>query len=185
MEAAEAFFWHDLCDNYIEIAKKRLYGDEGYDGRTRRGAQFALYQALLSTLKIMAPVVPHITEEIHSLFFAEREKAESIHTSAWPAPPSEWCDGEAEETGSLALSVIEAMRKVKSIAKVSVAAPVGTLGVVCDDASWIRLGPLKRELLDVSNAKELVRAKSPDTSFMETDKEGLLVSAELLEPPAE
>ncbi len=184
MEAAEAFFWHDLCDNYIEIAKKRLYGDEGYDGATRRGAQFALYQALLATLKIAAPVMPHITEEIHSLFFADREGAESIHTSAWPEPPTEWRDPEAEETGSIALSVIEAMRKVKSMAKVSVAAPVGTLAVACDEASWVRLEPLRRELLDVSNAQTFVRVETPDEGFVETDREGLLVSAELLEQEA-
>jgi len=181
MEAAETFFWHDLCDNFIEIAKKRLYGDEGYDDATRRGAQFALYQALLATLKMVAPVMPHITEEIHSLFFAGREGVESIHISSWPDPPKDWSDDEAEESGQLALSVIEGMRKAKSVAKVSVAAPVGTLSVVCDDDAWARIEPMRSELLDVSNAGELVRAETRDDSFVETDREGVLVAAELID----
>jgi valyl-tRNA synthetase len=181
MEAAEAFFWHDLCDNYIEIAKKRLYGDEGYDEATKRGAQFALYQALLGALKMIAPVMPHITEEIHSLYFAEREGVESIHISTWPEPAPEWRDDDAEEAGAIALAVIEGMRKVKSIAKVSVATPVGTLAVSCDDDAWARIEPLRRELLDVSNARELVHAPSAGSDFVETDREGVLVSAELLE----
>jgi len=181
MEAAETFFWHDLCDNYIEIAKKRLYGDEGYDDATRRGAQFALYHALLGTLKMVAPVMPHITEEIHSLFFAELEGVESIHVSSWPEPPDDWSDEDAEESGRLALSVVEGMRKAKSVAKVSVAAPVGRLAVVCDDEAWARLEPMRRDLVGVSNAQELVRASGPDGTFVETDREGVLVSAEILE----
>jgi len=76
------------------------------------------------------------------------------------------------------------MRKVKSMAKVSVAAPVGTLAVACDEASWVRLEPLRRELLDVSNAQTFVRVETPDEGFVETDREGLLVSAELLEQEA-
>lgn len=184
MEAAETFFWHDLCDNYIEIAKKRLYGDEGYDGTTRSGAQFALYHALLASLKMMAPVMPHITEELHSFYFAEREGAESIHVSAWPEIPSDWLDEEAEEAGGIALSVIEGMRKVKSIAKVSVAAPVGTLSVACDADAWAGIEPLERELLDVSNARELVHVEQAGDGFVETERDGVLVSAELTEPTA-
>ena len=185
MEAAESFFWRDLCDNYIEIAKKRLYGDEGYGAAERRGAQFALYTALLSVLKMMAPVVPHITEEIHSLYFAGMEGAESIHVSSWPSPPPEWSDADAEEAGELGLSVIEGMRKVKSMAKASVAAPVGTLSVACDDDVWAKIEPLERELLDVSNARGLRHVVSPDTSFVETDEPRVRVAADLVERPEE
>ncbi|HYW68606.1 MAG TPA: class I tRNA ligase family protein, partial [bacterium] len=181
LEAAERFFWHDLCDNYIEIAKKRLYGDEGYDDAERRGAQRALYQALLASLKMFAPVMPHITEEIHSLFFAEREGVESIHVSAWPEPDGSWDDPEALEAGRLALAVIEGMRKVKSINKVSVAAPVGALTVACDEAVWKKVEPLAAELRDVSNARNVEHVESAGDGFVDTDLSGLKVHAELIE----
>lgn len=185
MEAAESFFWRDLCDNYVEIAKKRLYGDSGYAAAHRRGAQHALYHALLSVLKMVAPVVPHVTEEIHSLYFAGREGAESIHASAWPSAPPEWRDATAEEAGELALAAIEGMRKVKSIAKVSVAAPVDVLTVACDADTWAKLEPLRQELLDASNAGDLRHAASADDSFVETDDARLCVSASLLATPEE
>jgi valyl-tRNA synthetase len=184
VEAGERFFWHCLCDNYIEIAKKRLYGDEGYDESERRGAQHALYQALLASLKLFAPIMPHITEELHSLFFAEREAVESIHVSAWPEPPSDWEDPEALEAGRLALSVIEGMRKIKSVGKVSVAAPVGTLTIACDDATWAKVEPLAREFAGVSNAQRVEHVIEAGEDFVETDTPGVLVAAELLEEPA-
>jgi len=181
LEAAERFFWHDLCDNYIEIAKKRLYGDEGCDDAARRGAQHALYQALLASLKMFAPVMPHITEEIHELFFTEREGVESIHVSAWPEPAESWDDPEALEAGRLALAVVEGMRKVKSINKVSVAAPVGALSVACDDVVWNKIEPLTSELRDVSNAQSVEHVASAGEGFVDTDFAGLQVHAELLE----
>ncbi len=162
VEAVETFFWRDLCDNYIEIAKKRLYGDEGYDAASRRGAQHALYHAVLAVLKMVAPVMPHVTEEIHSLFFAGREGVTSIHVSDWPVPPDEWRDAEAEAAGEIAISVIEAMRKRKSEAKVSVGAPVGTLTIVCDPGTWDRLKAFAGDLRDVSNAASVEHRDGPE-----------------------
>lgn len=179
VEAVETFFWRDLCDNYIEIAKRRLYGDEGHDAEGRRGAQFALYQSLLSALKMLAPVMPHITEEIHSLFFAEREGTESIHTGGWPEFQAAWRDPAALEAGQAALAVVEGMRKVKSTLKVSVAAPVKALRIVCDDAAWARIEPLLPELRDVANAQTVERAPAATASFVETPAPGILVEAEL------
>jgi valyl-tRNA synthetase len=181
LEAGERFFWHDLCDNYIEIAKKRLYGDEGCDEAARRGAQYALYQALLASLKLFAPIMPHITEEIHSLFFAEREDVESIHVSAWPEPRDEWDDPEALEAGRITLAVIEGMRKVKSMSKVSVATPVGVLTVACDAVTWQKIEPMSTELRDVSNARSVKHVDVGGEGFVDTDIAGLQVAAELVE----
>jgi valyl-tRNA synthetase len=181
LEAAERFFWHDLCDNYIEVAKKRLYGDEGYAEEERRGAQHALYQALLGVLKLLAPVVPHIVEEVHSLYFAEREEVESIHVSDWPAPPAEWSDDGALEAGRMALAIVEGMRKIKSVSKVSVAAPVGTLRVACDDGTWAKIEPLSTELRNVSNAQALEHVAEGDGDFVDTEVAGIRVAAELIE----
>ena len=58
----DRFFWSDLCDNYLEMAKARLYNEAG---AAHYAAQWTLYQALLAVLKLLAPFLPYITEEIY------------------------------------------------------------------------------------------------------------------------
>ena len=73
------FFWTKLCDNYLEFAKPRLYGDI-----SSKLAKSTLYQVLLSVIKLYAPFMPFITEEIYHGFFKEDFSDKSIHLSAWP-----------------------------------------------------------------------------------------------------
>jgi valyl-tRNA synthetase len=77
----ENFFWSDFCDNYLEIVKKRIYQGTG---EKKLSAQYTLYRSLLTILKIMAPFIPFITEEIYQTYFRKYEKEKSIHISRWP-----------------------------------------------------------------------------------------------------
>ncbi|MCP4517150.1 MAG: class I tRNA ligase family protein, partial [Delftia sp.] len=92
----EVFFWRDLADNYLEMAKVRLYGDEV---EAREGARFAFYHVLLTTLKLFAPFIPYVTEEIYQHLFAASDGAESLHLSRWPAPDARFEDEAAEALG--------------------------------------------------------------------------------------
>jgi valyl-tRNA synthetase len=80
----EQFFWHDFCDDYLEIVKKRVYNSkENSDEKT--SAQYALYHSLLAILKMLAPIMPFITEEIYQTHFKTKtDKEISIHISSWP-----------------------------------------------------------------------------------------------------
>jgi valyl-tRNA synthetase len=77
----EQFFWKDFCDNYLEIVKKRVYSEEG---NKRKSAQYVLYRILFAILKMFAPIMPFITEEIYQEHFRGFEKEKSIHVSGWP-----------------------------------------------------------------------------------------------------
>ena len=57
----EKFFWHTLCDNYLEVVKDRLYNSEKRGLEGKESAQFGLYTSLLGTVKLMAPIMPFIT----------------------------------------------------------------------------------------------------------------------------
>ncbi len=60
------FFWHDFCDRYIESAKINLYEESAKEDKER--TQFVLYYVLDTTLRILHPFMPFITEEIwHNL----------------------------------------------------------------------------------------------------------------------
>jgi len=72
------FFWHDFCDNYIEFVKHRVYGD---DKKSKNAACSTLRKVLLNSIKLLAPVASHISEEIYQEMFDHKE---SIHLSPWP-----------------------------------------------------------------------------------------------------
>jgi valyl-tRNA synthetase len=77
----EQFFWKDFCDNYLEIVKKRVYQGTG---EKKISAQYTLYKSLLIILKLVAPFVPFISEEIYQNHFKKFEKTKSIHLCEWP-----------------------------------------------------------------------------------------------------
>ncbi len=122
----ERFFWSDLCDNYLELAKSRLYGQAGPE---RRAAQWTLYQALLSVLKLLAPHLPYITEEIYQGLFRKWDGAISIHLSSWPEEHPEWIDAGAEAIGRNLLEVLRQVRRHKAERGLSVGAELEALHV--------------------------------------------------------
>ena len=75
----ESFFWNQICDNYLEIAKDRLYNPDVRGVEDRRSAQYTLRYLILNTLKLFAPIMPYITEEIYNLY--DFEDLDSIHIS--------------------------------------------------------------------------------------------------------
>ncbi|MFH0863606.1 MAG: valine--tRNA ligase [Candidatus Gottesmanbacteria bacterium] len=64
------FFWHTFCDKYIEMTKKR-----------QNEAQSTLVYVLETSLKLLHPFMPFITEEIYQLL-PKHDK--SIMISSWP-----------------------------------------------------------------------------------------------------
>ena len=125
----ENFFWHVFCDNYLEIVKDRLYNVEKRGKEARLSAQYGLYKTLLDILKLMAPVMPFITEELYQLYFKKLEKDESIHISSWPKT-----EGIKEsKEGDVAVDIIAAVRQDKSNKKMPLNTPVKELVIDCKE----------------------------------------------------
>lgn len=76
------FFWKVFCDNYLEFVKHRLYQKTSLP--TVVAAKAVLYQGLLALIKMYAPLLPYITEEIYQRYFRQFEKAKSVHLLSWP-----------------------------------------------------------------------------------------------------
>ncbi len=113
LEEIRNFTWRDLCDNYIEAAKHRLYKSEIYGEEKHEAAQYTLFTALYRVLQLFAPIAPHITEEIYQIMFAEDMKHESIHISSWPTGKEEVDEGIIEK-GNFAVAVIGEIRREKA-----------------------------------------------------------------------
>ncbi len=118
----ENFFWNQFCDYYLEICKDRLYNPEKRGEKARLSAQFTLYHCLNSILKLFAPIMPFVTEELYSYYFMKKEKTESIHLAGWPGQVENL--GEADKAGDVMIDIIAAARKYKAEKKVSMKEPV-------------------------------------------------------------
>jgi len=139
-QAAEDFFWNDFCDNYLELCKVRAYGEK-WEGRGQQSALTTLYHCLNGILKLFAPFVPHITEELYShIFDEEYEREGSIHRrDSWPKLEDQWQDETAEAKGKATVEVLGAIRKLKAEKGVSIKMPLEEVAVqgaevIADDA---------------------------------------------------
>ncbi|MFB9928856.1 valine--tRNA ligase [Amycolatopsis halotolerans] len=118
LQVTETFFW-TFCDDYVELVKGRAYGDLG--AAAAESAQVALRTVLSALVRMFAPVLPFATEEIWSWW-----REGSVHQASWPTAPD--VDGDSTLL-PLAGSVIAAVRRAKSDAKVSMRTAVETLSV--------------------------------------------------------
>lgn len=60
------FYWHEFCDYYIENVKHRIYSKEKDMKNSKHAAAYVLNAVLENTLKLLAPIIPHAVEELHS-----------------------------------------------------------------------------------------------------------------------
>ncbi len=164
----ENFFWHDLCDNYLEIIKDRLYNPDKRGKESRLSAQYGLYNTLLAILKMTAPIMPHITEEIYQLYFNNLDNSKSIHISKWPIP--EKADEKAEKIGDLAVYAIQKARQAKSEKNLSLKSPLKNL-LIKGKISKEDFELAKDDLIASTRTEEIAYEKLNQDSKVEAEVE--------------
>jgi len=110
---AYEFFRGDFCDWYVEIAKTRVYGQEGSD---KVVAQWVLRHVLDKGLKILHPFMPFITEEIWQKL---QTGEETIMLSDFPKEEKEFINIDAEKEFDYLKEIISAIRNIRGEANVS------------------------------------------------------------------
>jgi valyl-tRNA synthetase len=146
LEVTERFFW-GFTDDYLELVKNRAYGE----GPGAASAIGALRIVLSVLLRLFAPFLPYVTEEVWSWW-----RTGSIHRARWPSADELSAAADADaEVYEVAAQVLTAVRKEKALAKVSLRAPVERVRVR-DSAE--RIGKLKLaqdDLVQAGNIEDL------------------------------
>lgn len=158
--SVERFFWSDLCDNYLELAKARLYSEES---SAREAAQWTLYHALLNVLLMLAPYLPYITEELYQQLFKQWQSAPSIHCASWPATHPEWRDDEAEAIGVSMLECLKQVRRYKAEHDLSVGAELEQLTLSVATPLLSAFEAALQDLRSATRARQLRLIASPQT----------------------
>ncbi len=176
LEIVEAFFW-DFCDDYVELVKSRAYGATGEP--PARSARAALALSLSVQLRLLAPFLPFVTEEVWSWW-----QAGSIHRAPWPdagreiVPVAGPAAGRGDAGGSgtavpvltVAADVLGAVRRQKTMHKRSMRARVTRLQVV-DSAERLSAFELAR--------RDVVEAGAVDDGGVEVAEGPFSVTVEL------
>ncbi|HBX69556.1 MAG TPA: hypothetical protein DEH25_09295, partial [Chloroflexi bacterium] len=164
----EAFFWH-FADNYLEIAKQRLY-DENHTQRD--GAIFTLHHTLLTLLKLFAPILPHVTEAVYLGIYGEQQAVSgkshvaSIHTSEWPVADESLIDEGAESLGDTILEIAIAVRRYKSERNLSLGTELKRLQLATDHPNLrAALSGASADLMSITRAQKVEISEKPDQNL--------------------
>ena len=161
----EEFFWGTFCDNYLEIAKPRSYDEGLTEGRLSAASALRLLHRAM--VRMLAPYLPYLAEEVwHWCYSGDAGMDDSVHRSPWPkldelaAVPAPKNALTYEATAA----VLDAVRKAKAAANLSMKAPVKQVTVTGKadalEAVGAALDDVKRmlqieEILLVEGAPEL------------------------------
>ena len=165
LQETESFFWTHFTDTYLELVKVRARGHaDGATGEAaaRSGSAVAALRLGLSViLRLFAPTLPYITEEIWSWAFAEelapgsQGKARSIHAAAWP-DAADFAGIEAPahaESFDTATAALAAINKAKADAEVSMGREVESLSLAtCSDTLGIFEG-VAQDVLEAARVR--------------------------------
>ncbi len=176
LQIIEGFFWESFADNYIELVKRRARSEEDYAGRASAVATLRLGLNVL--LRLFAPFVPTITDEVWSWSFAAETGFASVHQAPWPLTDSTARSlsqsvpaksGEmlsryelsvveppaSESSFRVACRAIAAVRKAKHDAQIRLGAPLAALEFTASAGALELLKPVASDVADASGAFDI------------------------------
>ncbi len=169
----EGFFWQDFCDYYLEVVKDRLYNPDKRGKAQRESAQYTLRYCFLTILKLLAPIMPFVTEEIYQIHFREGEKEKSIHLTKWPEADKKAISKKFERLSTVVNYSVENARKLKSEAEKSLKAPIKSM-LLKAKISKNDFNKIKDDIAGAVNAREIIFEPLPKDSKLDIEHEIVL-----------
>ena len=101
------FVWHEFCDWYLEVSKLYLSSE---DENEKQQVRDILVYTLSTTVKLLHPIIPFVTEEIASKLPNQKE---SLITTTYPKGDDKLTSMDAESSFSLVQEVITGIRNIR------------------------------------------------------------------------
>ena len=165
LEVSEKFFW-EFCDDYLELVKERAYAEDGGIATTSARATLAL--ALHVQLRLLAPFLPYVTEEVWSWW-----QDGSVHLAAWPDALD--LGASAATDGSMighVGSALGGVRGAKSQAKVSMRTQVARVEFTGQDEVLAGIEQAQDDLRRAGKIiGEIVFTRDPEATELQTTAE--------------
>lgn len=144
------FTWNAYCDWYIELAKKRLYGE---DPIAKQTVQKVLLTVLKDILRLLHPFMPFITEEIWTHLPGERGQLIRDH---WPVPNKAHIHPQAEQDMTLIMEAIKNLRNVRAEMDVAPSRKAKCLILATDASVGVLLRDKAEYLIALASCQEVV-----------------------------
>jgi valyl-tRNA synthetase len=170
LNVTESFFWANFTDSYLELVKNRAQA-QGDDAAAGRSSAVATLRVGLSTiLRLFAPSLPYITEEVWSWALAHDTGHASIHIAPWPSAAEfeQWQAPVDAASLDAATEALTAINRAKTQAGVGLGRPATQLVLACNAESNTRLARVIADVKSAARAATLVSledAKLADNVF--------------------
>ncbi len=165
LQTIEQFFWHDFCDNYLEIIKNQLLNPEQYPKEEVQATQWTLTQIGMRILQLYAPFVPHVTEALYAALYKEQIGIASLHMTKYSSYQQQYAFDQAAQTMGSILEVISQVRKLKSEHQLSLKTDLSELVIASQDKSLLEQLQSQASLIKgVTRAQDLKVVSDTETA---------------------
>ena len=103
------FYWNEFCDWYIEITKFRIYNND----KDRNTPLVVLLHVIVTSLKLLHPIIPHITEKLWQALPLTVRDSMALIFSSYPKPDPTFINTDIEKKFDLIMEIIRSIRSVR------------------------------------------------------------------------
>ncbi len=169
MNKAIEFYWHEFADYYIENVKHRVYSEEKSMENSKKAAIFTLKHVIDMSLRMFAPVIPFVCEEVNGMFSSESIFEQKFPTYAKkPEAGSYVINGfiqkstvqfDYEDVGAILNDVIAEVRKEKAKNRIALNKEISSININVPEEYYSAVSVVKDELKSICKAQKVEVAK--------------------------
>ncbi len=156
LETIEKFFWHNFCDNYLELIKDQIFNPDKYSSEQIKNTKHTLYEVGFGILQLFAPFLPHITETLYQRLFKNNETENSIHTTIFNQERFNYDFKNDAEFMDKVIEIVSTVRKLKSEKQISLKTEIEQLNFYSEKKELLNKFKKQENLLrGITHAKEI------------------------------